>query len=330
MADNKTIDNGGLTDFTAATDEIAGVDYQYVKLVDGTADSTAKIPGDATNGLDVDVTRMSPLVAGTAFAGKFQVTDGTSDATVRNLAANDALNVAIVDGAGNQVTSFGGSGGTSSTDDAAFTAGSGSVTPMAGFATSDLVDSGDVGAVAMTTARYLKVDVAQSDLDVAHDAVDSGAPVKTGAKAINAIPTAVANLDRADNVSDLFGRQLVSHIDPAMQVWKSGNYTTQQTGTAIWDPTAGKKIAVTHLQVDSYGTTAGRIILWFGDNADTTYTAGTDQPLFIGSHAPSSTAKPGALPPITYPIFCTTADRELHITTDAAISLDVVVYGYEW
>ena len=98
MADNKTIDNGGLTDFTAATDEIGGVDYQYVKLVDGTPDSTAKIQGTEANGLEVDVTRLSPLVAGTAFAGKMQLTDGTSDATVRNLAANDALNVAIVDG----------------------------------------------------------------------------------------------------------------------------------------------------------------------------------------------------------------------------------------
>ena len=38
IADNKTIDNGSLTDFTAATDEIGGVDYQYVKLVDGAAD----------------------------------------------------------------------------------------------------------------------------------------------------------------------------------------------------------------------------------------------------------------------------------------------------
>lgn len=34
--------------------------------------------------------------------------DGTSTATVRNLAANDALNVAIVDGSGDQITSFGG------------------------------------------------------------------------------------------------------------------------------------------------------------------------------------------------------------------------------
>jgi hypothetical protein len=37
-----------------------------------------------------------------------QIGDGTSQATVRNLAANDALNVAMVDGAGDHVTSFGG------------------------------------------------------------------------------------------------------------------------------------------------------------------------------------------------------------------------------
>lgn len=37
-----------------------------------------------------------------------QVGDGTTTATIRNLAANDALNVAIVDGAGDQITSFGG------------------------------------------------------------------------------------------------------------------------------------------------------------------------------------------------------------------------------
>lgn len=37
-----------------------------------------------------------------------QIGDGTSLATVRNLASNDALNVAIVDGAGAQITTFGG------------------------------------------------------------------------------------------------------------------------------------------------------------------------------------------------------------------------------
>lgn len=79
------------------------------------------------------------------------------DLTGESLTNANALHVAIVDGNGNQITSFGGSGGTSATDDAAFTAGSGTGTPMMGFVTSDSVDSGDVGVVGMLTNRQLKV-----------------------------------------------------------------------------------------------------------------------------------------------------------------------------
>jgi len=337
MADNKTIDNGSLADFDIATDEIAGKDYQYVKLVSGTLDSTEKIEGTAANGLEVDVTRVtgtvtttSTLAAGSAFAGKVQLTDGTSDATVRNLAANDALNVAIVDGSGAQVTSFGGSGGTSSTDNSAFTAGTTADTPIAGFYQSapSAVTDGRSAAIGITVNREVKVSVTDSALDTDHDAPDAGRPVKTGAKAANALPAAVANADRTNNVSDLFGRLLVAHIDPAMQTWKSGNYTSTQTSTIVWDPAANKKIAVTHLQIDSYGTTAGRIIIYFGTGA---YVEGTNQPVFKGKHSPSATSTPGALPPIgVHPLYSATADAELRITTDAAISLDVVVYGYEF
>jgi len=177
------------------------------------------------------------------------------------------------------------------------------------------------------TAANLKTEPAGN---VAHDAADSGNPVKVGAMAVNALPTAVANLDRANNLSDLFGRQLIAHIDPAMQVWKSANYTTQQTGATIWDPTAGKKIAITSIVVGSYGTTAGRLILWFGANGDTTYSAGTDQLLLAASYAPSATSKPGTVFTPAFPVFCVTADMELHITTDAALSVDVAVVGYEW
>lgn len=163
-----------------------------------------------------------------------------------------------------------------------------------------------------------------------HDAVDSGNPLKIGFKAANALPTAVANADRANGVADLFGRQLVAHIDPAMFVSKAFNATTTQTGTDVWTPTSGKRIAVTSVVIGVYGTTAGRIILWFGDNADTTYTAGTDQVLVAFSAAPSTTSKPFLTFTPATPVFCTTADRELHITTDAGVSIDVTVHGYEY
>ena len=58
MADTIAVTAGSGT--TIATDDCAGVHYQKVKLVDGTADSTAVIPGDATNGLYVNVTKSVP------------------------------------------------------------------------------------------------------------------------------------------------------------------------------------------------------------------------------------------------------------------------------
>lgn len=72
---NNVVANPGAGGATFATDEIPVTleHYQYVKLADGTADSTAKIPGDAANGLDVDVTRLPALVAGTANIGDVDV-----------------------------------------------------------------------------------------------------------------------------------------------------------------------------------------------------------------------------------------------------------------
>lgn len=60
MADNVPITAGSGT--TIATDDVSGVHYQRVKLVDGTLDATGAIGGDATNGLDVDVTRVQGSV----------------------------------------------------------------------------------------------------------------------------------------------------------------------------------------------------------------------------------------------------------------------------
>lgn len=59
MANNKQLSAGSADGAVIATDEVAGIDFQLFKLVDGTEDSTARIAGDATNGLDVDVTRIA-------------------------------------------------------------------------------------------------------------------------------------------------------------------------------------------------------------------------------------------------------------------------------
>lgn len=166
--------------------------------------------------------------------------------------------------------------------------------------------------------------------DTAHDAADSGDPVKVGFKAANALPTAVANADRANGISDLFGRQLVSHIDPAMQVWKRATRTTSGT-TVVWDPSSGKRIALTYLSIGTSGTTAGKVTVWLGANGDSTYDAGTDQVVFEGDLTPTASNTPasGNLLAGTV-IFCTTADHELKLTTGANTTVYLVAHGYEW
>lgn len=119
-------------------------------------------------------------------------------------------------------------------------------------------------------------------------------------------------------------------VAPGEMVWKSANYTTAQTGVAIWTPTAGQKIAITRVEIGTYGITAARLLLWFGASGDTTYTAGTDQLVIGASFAPSASGYPGIAENYTTPIYCPNADYILRLTTDAALSVDVSVYGYEF
>jgi hypothetical protein len=93
----------------------------------------------------------------------------TGDYTPLQVDSNGYLKVNIKAGAG--------SGGTASTDDAAFTAGSGSGTPMMGFVTSDSVDSGDVGVIGMLANRQVKVtlyDSAGSEVSVGSSPTSTG------------------------------------------------------------------------------------------------------------------------------------------------------------
>jgi hypothetical protein len=172
--------------------------------------------------------------------------------------------------------------------------------------------------------QYMKLDLGA---DGASAPVSGALPVSASSLPLpsGAATSAYQNseLTKLDTIISLLG------TSSASQVWKSYNTTTTATGAAIWTPGSGKKIAITHLTIGTYGTTAGRVILWFGGSADTTYSEGTDQPVFKGSFAPSASGTPGAILQPDTPIIAQTADHLLRITTDAAMSVDVVVYGYE-
>ena len=89
MADNIAITAGSGT--TVATDDLTdagGAHVQYVKLMDGAANSAAKIGGDAANGLDVDVTRLPALVAGAAVIGALTANQSVNNAQVAGAATS--------------------------------------------------------------------------------------------------------------------------------------------------------------------------------------------------------------------------------------------------
>jgi len=97
MPDGVAITAGAGT--TVLTDDTgAGGHAQVVKLAISTDASGTLIPADATNGIDVDVTRLSALVAGSAIVGKVgidQTTPGTTNAVA--LTAGTATNEIVGD-----------------------------------------------------------------------------------------------------------------------------------------------------------------------------------------------------------------------------------------
>jgi hypothetical protein len=123
-------------------------------------------------------------------------------------------------------------------------------------------------------------------------------------------------------------------INPGQQIWKSATFTAQQTGVAIWTPASGKKIAISHLVFSFSEQLTGLARLWFGAGGDTTYTAGTDQLVFVATQfvngAPTTIAVPTIVLAPSVPILSAAADFVLRLDTTTAVDVDLAVYGYEF
>lgn len=140
--DTTSLDTKLAADKTADLDSGAGTDTVKVQGIAVPASGgAAVITGDATNGLDVDVTRVSGTVT-------------VDNAGLTELAA--AINSDKVDV--NIVSSDVATGGTSAADDADFTAGTTPGTPAMGVFESSptSVTDGDLGTVGITAGRRLK------------------------------------------------------------------------------------------------------------------------------------------------------------------------------
>lgn len=147
------------------------------------------------------------------------------------------------------------------------------------------VDSGQLAALNTTAQAMaagfqlvsLPTDSTLPGSAVAHDAADSGNPIKIGAKATNAEPAAVsATGDRTNLISDLVGKLIVlPYANPENFV--SGAITSAMTGTTstslIAAPAAGLRNYITQITVSNAHATVGTdIVIQDGSGGTTIYT----------------------------------------------------------
>jgi hypothetical protein len=158
-----------------------------------------------------------------------------------------------------------------------------------------------------------------------------------GYRQIRIRTTAILGATVAHTCNVSASQQLLAGIDTGaaphnfgyLIVHRDGEYTTTQTGAALWTPTTGKKFAVSDISITTGGTTAGIVTVWQGASGDTTYTVGADPTLFRGEFAPSANSKPGAIKSFNIPYLSTTIDHVLRVTTSAAMTVYIQVNGYE-
>ena len=227
MADNVTINTltgspAAAADEVTYSGDVANVQLMRPVLVTGTEGSktVVELTGDATNGLDVDVTRLPALPAGTNNIGDVDVlTLPSLPAGTNNIGDVDVLTLPALPTGANTIGSV-----------AAITT---SVTPGTaaanlGKAEDAVHASGDVGVMALAVRQDTLATLASATGDyeplhldssgrlytqaqgpAAHDAAISGNPVRIAGRALTSDYAAVAAGDVADLITSLLGKQVM-------------------------------------------------------------------------------------------------------------------------
>ena len=286
MADNVAITAGSGT--TIAADDIGGVLHQRVKLSQGAdgvgVDVSAAAPlqvsiaNTGTNatpvvvdlGANNDVTVTgSVAVTGTFYqatqpvsAASLPLPTGAATSALQTQPGVDIGDVTINNSSGAAAVNIQ-DGGNSITVDGTFWQAtqpvSGTVTANAGTGTM---------AVSMATNTPLGT--------VAHDSADSGAPIKTGGRAVSAEITPVTTGDRTDSIHDLAGKQVIMPY-ANNENFVSGAITTAMTATTstslVAAPAAGLRNYITTIIVsNSHATVGTDVIIQDGSGGTTLMT----------------------------------------------------------
>lgn len=254
----------------------------YTKLMDGTLGSDAVITGDATNGLDVDVTRVGGTVA-------------VSNAGLTELAAainaSSQLDVNIAASGATVPVS-----GTVAVSSITTSVTPGTSSAHLGKAVDTSYSAGDTGVMMITVrddtlnARASgenKYETLHTDAsgalwvdpvgNVAHDGIDSGNPVKVGGKAVSSLKTTtlVASLDRIDSIYDLDGAQMVRNHAPLGDIINESKTlsTSAATNFSTFNASSGVKNCITSITItNSHATTFGTIQLKDGSGGSAFWT----------------------------------------------------------
>lgn len=265
MADNTVLNTGAGGD-TIATDDVAGVKYQRVKLVDGTLDSATAIPGDATNGLDVDVTRVqgTVTVAGTV----------TANAGSGTLAVSNAGTFAVQD---SQVL----------VDNAGFTDGTTKVFP-AGYILDDTagiaLTENDVAAPRISTNRATVGVIEDGATRARYATVSASNALKVDGSAVTQ-PVSVAAVVHVDDNS---GSLTVDNAGTfAVQVGPSTS-----GGLTIGPGSGAKLISAASTNATSVKASAGQVYGWYLSNASATV------PVFVKLYNKASSPTVGTDVPV--------------------------------
>lgn len=130
--------------------------------------------------------------------------------------------------------------------------------------------------------------------DVAHDAVDSGNPVKIGGKAYTANPTAVSSLDRTNAIFDKLGKQITVGAIRELKGIETTTITSSTAETTIVTAVASTFLDVYSLVITNTSATKTMVTIKDATAGTTRYVIEAPADTTVGFTLPVDSAVPQA------------------------------------
>lgn len=264
-ADGANVTLGAKTDAkSTATDATSVSAMQVLKQISASVQAP---PSQAVTNAGTFPVQATLAAETTKVIGTVNIASGQS------LAANQSTNIAQING----VTPLMGAGNTGTGSPRVTIASDQASIPVAATLAAETTKViGTINIAGSQTLATLTTLTTLTGGGVAHDAADSGNPIKVGARAISAEITAVSAGDRVDALCDLAGKRIVlPYANPENFV--SGAITSAMTGTTstslIAAPAAGLRNYITTIVVsNAHATVNTDVVIQDGSGGTTLMT----------------------------------------------------------